>query len=327
MNIKKSDIASLDLNLVRVLAIVLQAKSVTGAARQLHVTQSAVSNSLSRLRALFKDPLVTRSAGGLVPTPLARSLAPQLERVLSQLEAAVNSHLAFDPRTATRRFTLACTDAHHFQDVPRIAAAFARKLPKAVLRIVSPDFMKSSGGLETGEIDAVLMPKPGVEPDQRSEDLYPEGFAFVVRRDHPKVGRKLTVAQFNSLRHIDTLVVQGEGGIGHKVAGDMFARLGLVRDIALSVPTFSAAGLAASRSDLLAGLPESLADILCDLLPLKKVRGPLPAYAFPMCLVWHPRTDSDAASRFFRKVVADSLKRGLAYSQMPASQSVIFPSK
>lgn len=308
MNIKSIDISAVDLNLLRVLALVLRERSVTGAARKLHVTQSAVSNSLARLRRLFQDPLVARSAGGLIPTPLARSLAPRLDRALAQVEAAVQAHLAFDPETAARRFTLACTDAHHFHDVPRIAEAFARELPKADLRIVSPDFLEASGGLESGEVDAVLMPKPGVGPDQLSEDLYPEGFAFVARRDHPRVGRKLSVAQFNALRHIDTLVVQGGGGIGHRLAGDMFARLGLVRDVALSVPTFSAAGLAASRSDFLAGLPESLADILCGLLPLKKVHAPVPAYAFPMCLAWHPRTDADPASRFFRKVVADSLK-------------------
>jgi len=308
MNIIDSDISNIDLNLIRVLALVIQERSVTGAARRLHVTQSAVSNSLNRLRTLFQDPLLTRSGKGLVPTPMARSLAPRLDRALAQVEEAVRTHLAFDPRTSTRRFTLACTDAHHFHDVPRLAEAFTRSLPRAGLRIVSPDFLKSSGGLETGEVDAALMPKPGMDPGHLCEELYTEGFAFVVRRNHPVVGKKVTVAQFNALRHIDTLLVHGEGGVGHRMAGDMLAPLGLVRDVAFSVPTFIAAGLAASCSDCLAGVPERLADILCRMLPLKKVVVPVPKHTFPMCLVWHQRSNTDPGSRFFRQVTADVLR-------------------
>lgn len=310
MNYTGNDIGNIDLNLLRVLATVLKEGSATGAAHRLHVTQSAISNSLARLRRLFGDPLVTRSGSGLAPTPLAQGLMPLLTRALAQVDEVVKSHLSFDPKRTARRFTLACTDAHHFHDVPRIAESFSRKLPKAGLRIVSPDYMEASDGLESREIDAALVPLPGLLPGQPYEELYAEGFAFVVRRDHPQVGKVLTVAQFNALRHIDTLVVQGKGGIGHKMAGDMFARLGLVRDVALSVPTFSAAGLAAARSDFVAGIPERLAGILCGLLPLRKVRGPLPRFAFPMCLTWHARTGSDPALKYFRMVVVDALRDG-----------------
>lgn len=309
MKITENDIKALDLNLLRVLAMVLREGSATGAARRLHVTQSAISNSLARLRTFFGDALLVRSGSGLIPTPLAKSLMPLLTAALAQVEEAVRSHLAFDPKSTTRRFTLACTDAHHFHDVPHLAAMFSRALPKAELRIVSPDYMEATDGLVSGEVDAALVPRPGVLPGHAHDEIYEEGFAFVVRKDHPKVGRTLSVEQFNSLRHIDTLVVQGRGGIGHRMAGEMFAHLGLVRDIALSVPTFSAAGLAAARSDFVAGIPERLAGILCGLLPLRKVQGPLPPVSFPMCLTWHPRTESDPALRFFRKQVAETLRK------------------
>lgn len=168
--------------------------------------------------------------------------------------------------------------------------------------------MESSGGLASGDIDAALIPKPGVPPGQPCEDLYSEGFAFVVRKGNVLVGDMLSVKQFNTLRHIDTLIVQGRGGIGHKMAGDAFAHLGLVRDVALSVPTFSAAAMAASQSDFIAGIPERLAAILCGILPLRRVHGLLPPYSFPLCLTWHAGTDADPGSRFFRALVAGALK-------------------
>jgi DNA-binding transcriptional LysR family regulator len=308
MKITENDIATLDLNLLRVLDTVLREGGATKAARRLHVTQSAISNSLARLRDLFGDPLAVRDGKGLAPTPLARRLMPHLSAALAQVEEAVKAQLAFDPLTSRRRFTLACTDAHHFHDVPRIAERFARAFPRAGLRIVSPDFLDSTDGLGTGEIDAALMPRPGVPDGQPCAELYDEGFAFVVRKGHPTAGKVLTAERFNRLRHVDTLIVQGRGGIGHKIAGDAFSRLGLVRDVALSVPSFGAAALAAARSDLIAGIPARLADILCRILPLRKVRGPWPAPVFPMALTWDARTDADPGSRAFRAVVIGALQ-------------------
>jgi DNA-binding transcriptional LysR family regulator len=308
MKITKNDYMTLNLNLLRVLEIVLREGGVTGAARRLHVTQSAVSNSLARLRELFGDPLVTRAGKGLSPTPFARRLMSDLAAALAQLEAAVLSHLGFDPSVSTRRFTLACTDAHHFHDVPRVAERFAAALPRAHLRIVSPDFLEGADGLATGEVDAALMPHPGVPAGQPCEVLYQEGFAFVARRGNRRLGRELTAEAFNALRHVDTLIVQGRGGIGHRMAGDAFARMGLRRDIALSVPSFAAAALAASQSDMVAGIPDRLADILCRILPLRRLHGPLPPMPFPMCLTWHASVDADAGGRFFRTLVKETLR-------------------
>ncbi|MEO7956165.1 MAG: LysR family transcriptional regulator [Fibrobacteria bacterium] len=309
MEITNNDIVSLDLNLLRLLDTVLREGSATGAARRLHVTQSAVSNSLARLRQVFGDPLAVRDGRGLSPTPFARRLMPRLSAALAQVDAAVLGQLGFDAMTTRRRFTLACTDAHHFHDVPSVASRFAHAFPRAELRIVSPDFLESSDGLATGEIDAALLPRQGVPEGQPCEDLYQEGFAFVVRKGHPVAGKLLATETFNRLRHIDTLIVQGRGGIGHRVAGDAFARLGLVRDVALSVPSFGAAALAAAQSDLIAGIPERLAGILCRILPLRKVRSPWPAPSFPMTLTWNASTDADAGSRCFRAAVINALKR------------------
>src|SRR5688572_15816404 len=66
------NLSGTDLNLLFVLSVVLEEQSVTRAARRLHVTAPAVSNSLARLRALLGDPLVVRSGRGLVPTPRGR---------------------------------------------------------------------------------------------------------------------------------------------------------------------------------------------------------------------------------------------------------------
>src|SRR5258708_39966848 len=60
-----------DLNLLRVFDAILQTRSVTTAASNLHLTQPAVSKQLNRLREVPEDPLFVRTNDRMAPTPLA----------------------------------------------------------------------------------------------------------------------------------------------------------------------------------------------------------------------------------------------------------------
>src|SRR6516225_532896 len=106
------NLSTLDLNLFVVLHVVLEERSATRAARRLHVTQSAVSNAIARLRSVLADPLVVRSGRGLAPTPRAEELRPFVAQAIAQLQAAVDRGAAFVPEASERRFTLALTDNH-----------------------------------------------------------------------------------------------------------------------------------------------------------------------------------------------------------------------
>jgi DNA-binding transcriptional LysR family regulator len=87
---------ALDLNLILVLHTVLAERNVARAAARLHVTPSAVSNSLARLRDVFGDPLVTRKGRGVVPTPKAAEIAPAIARAIREIEGALLS-APFEP--------------------------------------------------------------------------------------------------------------------------------------------------------------------------------------------------------------------------------------
>ncbi|MFG1477431.1 glycosyl transferase family protein [Xanthobacter sp. V4C-4] len=69
----------------------LATRSVTAAARQLGIQPSGVSRILADLRVLFDDPLLIRSGRGLVPSPKAEALHPQVQ----QIAAAI--HALFEP--------------------------------------------------------------------------------------------------------------------------------------------------------------------------------------------------------------------------------------
>src|SRR5271170_4944580 len=152
LSITIMNLSALDLNLFVVLHAVLEERSATRAAARLNVTQSAVSNALARLRAVLGDPLVVRSGRGLVATPRAEELAPLVAQAIAHLESAVGGNKAFVPEQSTRTFTVAAADNHQTSEGSRIAAAFARRLPRAELRMVSADFLVATDGLASGEV-------------------------------------------------------------------------------------------------------------------------------------------------------------------------------
>jgi DNA-binding transcriptional LysR family regulator len=190
--ITSMNLSALDLNLFVVLHAVLEERSATRAAKRLNVTQSAVSNALGRLRSALGDPLVVRSGRGLVATPRAAELAPIIAQAMGHLEAAIDRGNAFAPAESTRTFTIAAADNHQTSEAPRIAAAFAKALPRAALRMVSVDFLAASDGLASGEIDIAFVPSAMVGEGQLGERVFEERACLVVRRDHPRVRGKIS---------------------------------------------------------------------------------------------------------------------------------------
>lgn len=306
-NITGVNLTSIDLNLLLVLHTVLEERSATLAARRLHVTQSAVSNSLARLRALLDDPLVVRTGNGLTPTPRARELAPFLHTAMIQLRAAIERTEPTDPAQIARQFTFACADSQLVDDVPRVVAALARKMPRARLNVVSIDYMLANAGLETGLVDVATGPRVS-QPGLFCTELYHDDGVVVLRRDHPRVGRKLTRELFNQLEHVDVFVALGQAGHGHRMAERFFARNGLRRIIAVTVPTFAAAAMVAARTDLLACLPRRVADSLAQHFPVRTLDLPVRGLTIPLNLIWHARTHGDTSAKHFRDVLLATLR-------------------
>src|SRR4051812_42118004 len=103
-------ISANDLNLLPVLSALLAERNVSRAARQLGLTQSAVSHALTRLRKEFGNDLFVRAARGVVPTPFMLELAPRLEALVGALDGVYRRDEGFDPLRAKARLTIATTD-------------------------------------------------------------------------------------------------------------------------------------------------------------------------------------------------------------------------
>lgn len=295
--------ARIDLHLLQVLDAVLTEGSVARAAARLHVTPSAVSNALARLRLLIGDRLVTKKGRGIVPTPRALELAPVLARSLRELHDAVRGG-AFDPTLTTRTFTIAMSDANQIVLLPRVAAVFSAEMPRARLRAVSIDSASSLGGLAGAELDIAIGPHEE-EPDIHVEPLVDQATVLVCRRDHPIASGRLSGKRTAALRHVAVEMAPGRGL--RDMTALAYASAGVARDVAITVPSFVCAAAVAAKTDWVATIPEPLYDAMGPTLRLRTIPPPVPAFSVPMKLCWHERTHADPTAMGFRQLVRRAL--------------------
>src|SRR3990170_2901891 len=102
----------IDGGLLLTLDALLKELNVTHAAARLGITQPALSARLLRLRQFFGDQLLipASSGRGMVPTPHAAALQPELAKLIERLREFTNVAQVFDPATSHRVFRIAATD-------------------------------------------------------------------------------------------------------------------------------------------------------------------------------------------------------------------------
>ena len=133
MTISHRDLAAIDPNLIVALDALLTERSVTRAARQVGIGQSAMSSSLARLRKLLDDELLTRVPEGMALTPRAMALIGPTRTSLRQFQSIVLREDSFDPATVERTFTVAMPGSVEMLFGPHLLSAILRQAPGARL--------------------------------------------------------------------------------------------------------------------------------------------------------------------------------------------------
>lgn len=295
----KSDIRTLDLNLLKTLDALLDERNVTRAAQRLSLTQPAVSGMLNRLRDYFDDPLFVRTPHGIVPTLRAREMAAPIKQILSDIDILLKP-AQFDPLTETLTFTVAATDyALKAVIVPFIAALRARA-PGIRVRVVPVEPEQLTTQFEQGKIDLALLTPDSTPENLHNRPLYNEEYVCLMRHDHPDARQALTLERFCALEHV-LVSYKGESFWG--VTDEALAEVGRKRQIGLSVSSFLVLPDILAISEMIAVVPARLA--YTD-PRMHVVSPPLPIAGFTKSMAWHERTHRDAAHQWLRNLVHET---------------------
>ncbi|MGI9284004.1 MAG: LysR family transcriptional regulator [Pseudomonadales bacterium] len=194
-------LSKIDLNLLIALEVLLEERSVTRAAGRLFITQPAMSKTLQRLRDLFNDPLFTRTAHGLVPTPKAVDLQQPLIAVLEQLESTIFEQ-EFEPAQAEGRIRICIPEILALGGIPALLQRFSLHAPN--LRLQSRNILDDQLELlANGGLDFSIYVRRDFDKDIEVFPLSTFNVSCWFRRNHPLASKpSLSVADLAKYPHV-----------------------------------------------------------------------------------------------------------------------------
>jgi DNA-binding transcriptional LysR family regulator len=300
------ELHELDLNLLVVFNQLLIERRVSKVADSLGVSQPAVSNSLAKLRKLLGDELFLRTAKGMEPTPYADQLAESVSYALSMIHSGVNQRTTFEPSTASRSFTIGMTDIGEIYFLPALVERLRRDAPGVTLSTVRNTTVNVRDDLEAGKVDIAIGLLPLLKAGFFQRRLFKQSYVCLMRRGHRLDKRRMSLAEYSAAEHL----VVVSAGTGHGKVDELLQRSGIQRTVRLNVPHYVSVGHILQGSDLIATVPERLADRLLDPFGLAKVPHPAKLPDIAINVFWHAKYHRSPANRWLRGVLFELFSDG-----------------
>jgi LysR family transcriptional activator of mexEF-oprN operon len=287
----------LDLNLLRVFAVVADSDSVTAAAGRLYLTQPAVSAALRRLTRAVGAPLFTRRGRGLALTSRGESLRAALRPHLQALVDAALAAPIFDPKTSERTLRLGLSDSAEVWLLPRLLQILEREAPRMRVIAVSVQFRTVEAALASG-LDAAITVVDDLPPTIRRRELYRGGFVCLFDPRHAKL-RRLREQDYFAREHV---IVSYNGDLRGLIE-DVLRKQ---RRIRCSVPSFSNIGAVVEGTGMLATVPAIVGAQICAVRPHLRTRAlPFLVSSAAVELLWPSTSDDDEAASWARDRIVE----------------------
>ncbi|NLS14793.1 LysR family transcriptional regulator [Vibrio sp. SM6] len=305
MNYEK--LARLDLHLLVCFRVLLEELNVTRAAHRLCLSQSAVSKSLAKLRVQFDDPLFTRHAHGLTPTPRALYLKPKIDGLIHHLDTLTQPE-SFTPHSSEYHFQLATVESVYPLILPHFLPVIFQQAPGVTISTHSWSD-QTFKMLQRGELDLGITGKDidindakltMTAPDDVCElEIYRDHQMCIVRKDHPALHSKWNLNAYLALRHVQ---VRCDGN-DRWLLDYRLADLGCKRDIAVTVPDFNSAASLCSYTDFVFTAPSHFVTLAAKQLNLAILPLPLEFPAMAYTLFWHRERENEPALSWLRSII------------------------
>ena len=315
------NLRSVDLNLLIVFDAVFATGNISHAARQLALSQPAVSNALTRLREHFDDPLFVRAGRGVKPTNRSQQMIEPVREALRLIRQQFDGDRALDLASYKRHFRIVMVDPLE----PILMAPLLREItlhaPLVTIESRPPWNTNVADDIIAGTLDLACYTFPVSAPGLVMTTICPCEYVVIARNDHPGIARKLDLKTFMSLGHIALI---GELRNHATVDRDIITRGGNRRIVYMVNKVWSMPAMVAD-TDLVAVVPRRFAERMAPIFDLTLHEPPMPIAEQHFHMIWHENNNDDPGHRWLRETLMRQLRPEGSGSEPGSSSRVAKP--
>ena len=290
----------LDLNLLIALDALLTDCNITAAGRRVHLTQSAMSGALSRLREFFGDELLTPVGRKMIRTTLGERLAEPVRAILLKIQETLALVPTFDPLQSRRRFSMMMSDYVSTVLMPPVLARVQREAPHVEIEVLSNDFSHPLEILERADVDFIIMPSMYLHKSHPSSVVFDDDYVCVAWEGNEQVRESLTVEQYFAMGHISVQFGRSNAPMADNFINSQFGRRRRVEVIAMN---FNALIQYVVGSNRLASAHRRLANYYAARHPIRLLESPFEIPRITESMQWHNCFDGDPGSLWLRETI------------------------
>jgi DNA-binding transcriptional LysR family regulator len=295
------DPRNIDLNLLVVFNEIFQQRQISSVAKQLNLSQPAVSNALARLRNTFDDQLFVRTKEGMQPTPFAEQLAEPIRLALNGLTQAMNIQEKFDAANSSRHFTIALTDVAELYFMPKLIQHLEKSAPNIHISTQRTENINLMNELGSGKIDVAIGAFNAVSEALFQRRLFKQNYVVMMRARHPLAKEPINLKKLLSAEHL--MVASHESPYDR--INQRLEKAGIGKRVKFSVPHFTAVPYIISNSDLVVTVPQKLAESAATPFKLHYQNTPLRLPDLQTNIFWHRRYNQDQGNQWLRGLIGE----------------------
>lgn len=289
---------NLDLNLLLVADSLFRTLSATKTAKEMGLSQSAISHSLARLRVNFGDPLFVRVPKGLAPTQFALEIKNQIEDIVAKGKNLYTRKNEFNPKTAKGRIIISTTDYFEIVVMPKLLKVLREEAPLVQISLRPTLGELPVRELESGVFDLAIAGFYNDLPQGYYQtSLFQDTFSTAWNKKLTKSQNKITINDFYLSDHA-LITLQGDfkDGLEQKIDGKKYSR-----NIVYGSHSFTGLAWVLSSSSLYLTGPTLLLKAYQKYFPLTVVDCPIELKRIKIQAVWHSLTNQDPLQKWFRE--------------------------
>jgi DNA-binding transcriptional LysR family regulator len=289
----------LNLDWLEVFVQIYKTKSVTRAASALGIEQASASIALNKMRHHFEDRLFVRTVEGMIPTPRAQSIYPDLLEALARIGVARGVPAAFSPEQTVREFRISMTDISEIIILPKLLNYLQKVAPRLVIEAEKIS-EETRHRLASGDVDLAVGFLPNLEAGFYQQSLFEQDFVCLAAKNHARIQGRLTRRTFSNEGHI----LVSTAGTGHIIVDKLLAKNKINRRVVLRVPSFLGVARIVAQTDFLVLVPRQLGVALAAQEQVQLLEPPMPLPHYQVKQHWHERFNADTGNIWLRQTIA-----------------------